>query len=144
MWWWESTTPTVPAAALEWAARQAFSTGCRLTVVHAYELDIAWIDDYNPAIPQWERHAQEAALELLSRVAEEVLDAAQLEAIELRAIEGSPADVLHDEARDAALLVVGSRGRGGCAGLLLGSVSPTAWLNSAPCPVVIVPLPGDG
>ena len=88
-------------------------------------------------------HAQKAALETLSRVAEEVLEAPQLEAAELRAIEGNPADVLHDEARDAALLVVGSRGRGGFAGLLLGSVSQRV-AQRAPCPVVIVPLPEDG
>ena len=110
-------------AALACAARHAVSTGCRLRVVHAYELNIAWIDEYNASIPQWEMHAQKAALETLSRVAEEVLEAPQLEAAELRAIEGNPADVLHDEARDAALLIVRSRGRGGFAGLLLGSVS---------------------
>ena len=102
-----------------------------------------WIDEYNAAIPQWEMHAQKAALEMLSRVAKEVLEAPQLEGVELRAIEGNPADVLHDEARDAALLVVGSRGRGGFSGLLLGSVSQRV-AQRAPCPVVVVPLPGDG
>ena len=129
-------------AALAWAARHASSTGCRLRVVHAYELNIAWIDDYNAAIPQWEQHAQEVALKTLSRVTEDVLDASQLEAVELRAIEGNPADVLHDEGLHAALLVVGSRGRGGFAGLLLGSVSQRV-AQRAPCPVVVVPLPDD-
>ncbi len=130
-------------AALAWAARHAASTGWRLRVVHAYELNLAWIDDYNAAIPQWEERARDVAQETLSRVANDVLDGSQLDAVQLEAIEGSPDQVLHDEARDAALLVVGSRGRGGFAGLLLGSVSQRL-AQRAPCPVVIVPSPHDG
>jgi len=51
--------------------------------------------------------------------------------------EGNPADVLVQESKDADLLVVGSRGRGGFAALLLGSVS-TAVTHHASCPVVVV------
>jgi len=46
--------------------------------------------------------------------------------------------VLLDTAKGADLLVVGSRGRGGFTGLLLGSVSHEVALH-APCPVVIIP-----
>ena len=129
-------------AALAWAAGQATATGSRLRVVHAYELSLAWIDDYNEAIPQWEQHAREVAEKTLAKVVEDVPDTTDVHDLELRGLEGSPADVLHDEARDAALLVVGSRGRGGFAGLLLGSVSQRL-AQRAPCPVVIVPLPHD-
>lgn len=55
-----------------------------------------------------------------------------------RLAEGTPAGVLLDAAEDATLLVVGSRGRGGFVGLLLGSVSQQV-ASHAPCPVVIVP-----
>ncbi len=51
---------------------------------------------------------------------------------------GSPASCLIDAARDADLLVVGTRGRGGFTGLLLGSVSQQLAHHS-PCPLVIVP-----
>jgi nucleotide-binding universal stress UspA family protein len=48
-----------------------------------------------------------------------------------------PAAALVGAAREAALVVVGSRGHGGFTGLLLGSVSQQV-INHAPCPVVVV------
>jgi nucleotide-binding universal stress UspA family protein len=55
---------------------------------------------------------------------------------------GQPAESLCEEAEQAKLLVVGSRGLGGFRGLLLGSVSQQC-AQHARCPVVIIPKDGE-
>lgn len=54
--------------------------------------------------------------------------------------EGATAQTIVDNCGDATLLVVGSRGRGGFTGLLLGSTSQQV-AQHAPCPVTIVHPP---
>jgi nucleotide-binding universal stress UspA family protein len=69
-------------------------------------------------------------------VREAIPDAGDIR-IERRVVEGAAAAVLVEESRGADLLVVGSRGHGGFAQLLLGSVSQQC-AHHAECPVVIV------
>jgi nucleotide-binding universal stress UspA family protein len=77
-----------------------------------------------------------AATALDSTLREAIPDTANVE-VERRVVEGAPAAVLVEESRGADLLVVGSRGLGGFAQLLLGSVSQQC-AHHAECPVVIV------
>ncbi|WP_285761078.1 universal stress protein [Nocardiopsis ansamitocini] len=58
-------------------------------------------------------------------------------AVREKAVSGHPAEVLAAESEKADLLVVGSHGRGGFGGMLLGSISQSV-LSHARCPVMVV------
>jgi nucleotide-binding universal stress UspA family protein len=62
--------------------------------------------------------------------------------LQLTVTEGHPSFVLTETAKGAELLVVGSRGHGAFAGMLLGSVSEYC-ASHARCPVVVVRHPED-
>ena len=127
-------------AALRFAMEEARLRESRVRAVHAWQF--RYLGAGYLAIPESVldgdlrelRAAAEAALE--ATLDEVVSDADGVE-IERRVVEGAPAPVLVDESRAADLLVVGSRGHGGFAGLLLGSVSQQC-AHHAECPVVIV------
>jgi nucleotide-binding universal stress UspA family protein len=109
----------------------------RLVVVHVAPPTEAPGVSAAPAGQERLRAAEEAdASELLQRLA----SSEGLANIELRAEIGSPAKRILETCleEDAALVVLGSRGRGDVKSTLLGSVSH-AVASGAPCPVVIVP-----
>jgi nucleotide-binding universal stress UspA family protein len=67
----------------------------------------------------------------------EVLGADRASAVDVVIRQGNAAEALLDESQEAEMLVVGSRGHGGFAGLLLGSISQQCAAH-ATCPVVVV------
>jgi nucleotide-binding universal stress UspA family protein len=123
--------------ALRWALDEARLRDASVDVVYAWTMPVyvgygaaagAVID---PA------EIRQAAREKIDTVVEEVVGGKRDVQIERKAVEGLAAAALVEEAEGADLLVVGSRGHGGFAGLLLGSVSQQCS-HHAPCPVVIV------
>ncbi len=121
--------------ALEWAVAEASLRGAALCVLYAWLIvPIAVPDlDYSADEDELQRRAEEF---LADAVSASVPSDGRVE-VELRVVNGRPAEALLEAAADAALLVVGSRGLGGFAGLLLGSVS-SQCAHHAPCPVVVV------
>jgi nucleotide-binding universal stress UspA family protein len=73
----------------------------------------------------------------LAQTVKETLGDVEAHQVRWQALEGHPARRLVDAAEGADLLVVGSRGHGGFAGMLLGSVSQHVVAH-APCPVVVL------
>jgi nucleotide-binding universal stress UspA family protein len=126
--------------ALVRAAEEARRRGDRLRVVTVWHLPALAYGAGFAAAGLDPRIIEDAARESLEHAVRELGAAAEGLEIETRLREGQPADVLVEEAADADLLVVGSRGHGGFAGLLLGSVSHQCALH-APCAVLIVRSP---
>jgi nucleotide-binding universal stress UspA family protein len=126
--------------ALEWAAAEARFRHARLELVHAW---------YPPGVLydglDWMGTDDEVRAEL-RRLAAQQLDetctelAATLDGLDVDrvVVENTAAAALLEAAADADLLVVGRRGHGGFAELLLGSVSQQCAHHST-CPVTIVP-----
>ena len=124
--------------ALEFGFEQASQRGVGLTAVACW----SWEDSggYVPGpleVGLWENaEVQDRRLvsELLAGWHEKFPDVR----VERRLVSGRTVPTLLKEAEGAALLVVGSRGRGGFAGLMLGSVSQRV-VERASCPVAVVP-----
>ncbi len=120
-------------AALRWAARQAELTGAELKAVISWELPSAayWVP-----FPEG-LDLEASARKTLASALEETLGPDPAVPVTQVVAQGHPAPVLIDEAAGADLLVVGSRGHGEFAGMLLGSVSEHCVAH-AHCPVVVV------
>jgi nucleotide-binding universal stress UspA family protein len=127
-------------AALRFALEEARLRQVALRVVHAWQFGYigatgleGWLPAAGGELQDFRRGAEAALDEILK----EVGAAAEGLTIERRVDQGSAAAVLVEESKGADLLVVGSRGHGGFAQLLLGSVSQQCAQHAA-CPVVIV------
>lgn len=136
--------------ALAWAADEARLRGAGLTVAYVYEHTPAWqmySYGFTPPPtpdPSIEEERLEAARRARTLVEEQIgrLDLRDLDVEPVAYEDRRPARGLVELARGADLLVVGSRGRGGFAGLVLGSVSQQC-VQHARCPVVVIPIDAD-
>lgn len=90
---------------------------------------------YTPLPTTWS--PEDDAVQVLAQVTEAVFGETVPDWFEQKTCEGSAARVLIDESANADLIVVGSRGHGGFAGLLLGSVS-SQCAEHAQCPVLVI------
>jgi nucleotide-binding universal stress UspA family protein len=127
-------------AALAFAHEEARLRDATLRAVHAWQfgyIDYTGFGGAAPAIGGDISELREAAAAALDATVREALPSPGDVKIEQRVVEGSAGAALVDESRNADLLVVGSRGHGGFAQLLLGSVSQQCAQHAA-CPVVIV------
>jgi nucleotide-binding universal stress UspA family protein len=124
---------------LEWAVNEAAARHARLTVLTVHVVpQSGWTG--NPiTVPQDSEELEKerlAAEEMTLKVTSQ-LGAAQPASVTVRAVIGFPAQELIEASREADLLVVGSRGGGGFARLVLGSVSSQV-VQHAHCPVAVV------
>ncbi|WP_234539816.1 universal stress protein [Streptomyces shenzhenensis] len=138
-----STAPVIAAAdgsddslrALDWAVAAARQRDAPLRVVHVRQYAPWGQPDVLVA-----GEPDEGGDPVLDEVRDRLRGTAGL-TVEYVALEGAPSALLPGLGADAQLLVLGSRGRGGFAGLLLGSNGMAAARDAA-CPVVVVPRPG--
>lgn len=135
-------------AAVRWAARRAAVTGDALRLVHAYTAAVMF-----PAAP-FASGVSPRTQEAYARAAESVLASAADTAwaaapgvdVTTEAVVGGAAQALVAASDGARLVVVGSRGHGGFAGLLLGSVGAQVSAH-ARCPTAVLrggAPPADG
>jgi nucleotide-binding universal stress UspA family protein len=125
--------------ALEWAAREAALRKAALTVLTVHPvMASAWtgLPVTYPADAEAVASARKAADVETARVLGELGDDRPA-SVTITAINGVVAEELIAASGDADLLVVGSRGSGGFASLLLGSVSSQV-VSHAHCPVVVL------
>ena len=121
--------------AVLWAAREAESRGVPLTVVNALHLPEAAVAPYEPE--DFAARQQAAGSALVETVAAGIRDEYPGLTVETRISPSSPTHLLAELSAPEVLVVTGTRGHGGFAGMLLGSVS-RALATHADGPLVVV------
>ncbi len=125
------------SSAIAYAYEQASARGVGLTVVHAW-----WLDHVEGAAASaswtvdWQTFAQEEQT-LVSESLAGWQEKYPEVTVRRHSVRGLPVEALIRQSANACLVVVGTRGRGGFGGLLLGSVSQGV-MHRAKCPVAIV------
>lgn len=126
--------------AFRWALEEARLRQATLRAVHAWTYPALFGPTYIPPEMVDRRVLHSDAKKALDAVVAEIAGENPAAYIERVVTEGPAAQALVEAAKEADLLVVGSRGHGGFTGLLLGSVSQQC-AHHAPCAVVIVRKP---
>ncbi|MFT5223959.1 MAG: nucleotide-binding universal stress UspA family protein, partial [Glaciecola sp.] len=122
--------------ALDFAVKEAQRRDADLEAVMAYRWTVYYPGmEYSSVPPPSKEQVEAETMELLLKAVTHVPKQIRLDPI---VVDGGSAHVLIEAAKGAELLVVGSRGRGGFRGLLLGSTSHQV-VSHATCPVVVVP-----
>jgi nucleotide-binding universal stress UspA family protein len=119
--------------ALRWAAEQARLTGQELHAVITWDFPVTY---GALPIPDGVDRAEESRA-ILEKTVANALPEVEARQVVQHVVHGAPARALLDVTEGADLLVVGCRGHGGFAGLLLGSVSQHV-VTHASCPVLVV------
>jgi nucleotide-binding universal stress UspA family protein len=126
--------------ALEWAVNEAALRRSPLTVVTVHQAVAGY---YTSPVPYpGDQGLTDQARETAQKETDDVLgkfgEGSRPPSVTVQAMSGLPAEELLKASADADMIVVGSRGAGGFARLLLGSVS-TQLTHHARCPVVLIP-----
>jgi nucleotide-binding universal stress UspA family protein len=125
--------------ALEWAVAEARLRGADVEAVFVWHMPYVASGPFVPTPSIVMDDAEEGAKGVLDRSVDAIDQQGLRRPIERTLVCDGTVVGLLEAAKGADLLVVGSRGRGGFAGLLLGSVSQEV-LHHATCPVVVVPV----
>ena len=128
-------------AAFRWAIRQARLAGGGVRAVTAWHRPVAY--GYPVPISPLSSAEEIAGRVLRFATGEAAQEPGEPVPITGKIVEGNAAKVLLEEAHDADLLVIGSRGHGGFTEALLGSVSQHC-VHHAQCPVAIIRSQGTG
>jgi nucleotide-binding universal stress UspA family protein len=133
-------------AALTWALDEAKVRGSILRAVHAWMIPAMGSGEAPWALIPPGSYVDVSGEEI-EKAAHDALERELAEAgpdagvtVERHVEEGPAAEVIVDASKDADLIVVGTRGRGAIATLVLGSTSQ-AVIHNAGRPVVVVPVP---
>jgi nucleotide-binding universal stress UspA family protein len=125
--------------ALEWAVREAGAHGMGLTVVAVHQVATNHWTGHPLTFPE-----DQPATEAVRQAAEDAVQKALSQAgepapasVTVRAVSGIPAQELIAASQDSDLVVIGSRGGGGFARMVVGSVSNQVVAHAA-SPVVVI------
>jgi nucleotide-binding universal stress UspA family protein len=131
---------THSSRALKWAINEAAARHMPLTVLTVHQPYRGyWNDSVKyPGDAALIADARKAAQEETDAVLGELAVEARPPEVTVEAVDGAPAEEILRAGADADMIVVGSRGAGGFAQLLLGSVTSQVT-HHARCPVVVIP-----